>query len=296
VSFGRASEGWDLAGLQILSFKAIPKLPARFMGARRMALRGLKWASVVSDPVLGRRKGPRLLIYHQVGAGSGLEMDVTPEAFRSQLDWVLSHGRIVDLGSAVARIGTGESDDDYVITFDDGHSGVFKHAFPTLLERSIPFTLYLSTEPLEGGGPLHDDRRMPLLSWEQIGEMVSSGLVTVGAHSHRHLDMRRHDSSTIRQNLETCDRVLETRLGVRPEDFAYPWGHWSSAADQLVRERYRTAVLGSGGGIAPGTDVHMLKRIPVMASDSTSLFRRKMWGGFRLESALRDVKDSFSRS
>ncbi len=152
VSFGRASEGWDLAGLQTLSFKAVPKLPARFMSARRMALRGLKWASVVSDSVLGRRKGPRLLIHHQVAAGSGLEVDVAPEAFRSQLDWVLSNGRVVDLRSVVAPMGTGESDDDYVITFDDGHSGVFKHAFPTLLERSIPFTLVNGQQDLPGGG------------------------------------------------------------------------------------------------------------------------------------------------
>lgn len=260
-----------------------------------MSLLALKWASVVSDPVMGERKGPRLLIYHQIGARSGLEMDVTPPAFRSQLDWILSDGQVVDLPSAVARMGTSKSDEDYVITFDDGHSGVFEHAYPILLDRSIPFTLYLTTEALEGSGHLHDDRRMPLLSWEQIREMVSSGLVTVGAHSHQHLDMRRHEPSTIRQDLETNDRVLENRLGVRPHDFAYPWGRWSLTTDTLVRGRYSTAVLGGGRGIVPDTDVHMLTRVPVMASDTKALFRRKMWGGFRLEWILRDVRDSFSR-
>jgi peptidoglycan/xylan/chitin deacetylase (PgdA/CDA1 family) len=265
------------------------------MSVRRIALRAVKWASVASDPILGRRQGPRILLYHQIGSGSGLEMDVTPEAFRSQLDWLLSNGRAVDLATAVTGKDNADSGDQYVVTLDDGHLGVYEHAYPALLEQSIPFTLYLTTEPLEGDGFLHDDSRMPLLSWAQITEMMSSGLMTVGAHSHRHLDMRRHDAMTIRQDLEACDRVLETRVGIRPQHFAYPWGHWSSVADRLIRQRYTTAVVGGGRSVGTGADLHRLGRIPVMASDSAALFRRKMWGGFRLETVLRDARDSFSR-
>jgi len=264
------------------------------MTLRELLITTTKWGSVVSDPVMGRRPGPRLLIYHQVGAGSGLEMDVSPQAFQSQLDWLESHGQIVDLQTAIARSGEPDSSDLYVLTFDDGHAGVFEHGYPVLRERGMPFTLYLTTEPIEKDGCLHGDHRMRLLSWSQIEEMMSSGLITIGAHSHRHLDMRLHEEATIGDDLATCDLILEKRLGVRPRHFAYPWGHWGEIADRLVREHYETAVLGSGKGITAGEDIHKLHRVPVMASDIGILFKRKMWGGFRLESGVRTLRDTIS--
>jgi hypothetical protein len=64
----------------------------------------------------------------------------------------------------------------------------------------------------------------------------------------------------------------------------------------VVREFYDSAVLGSGRGIHAGDDVYRLHRVPIMARDSDLLFRRKMWGGFRLENALRDLRDSLTSS
>jgi peptidoglycan/xylan/chitin deacetylase (PgdA/CDA1 family) len=222
-------------------------------------------------------------------------MDVSPQAFLRQLDWIQSHGRIVDLETALSERGHLGSSEMYVLTFDDGHVGVFEHAFPTLLRRGLPFTLYLTTGPIERGGTLHDDDRMGLLSWGQVEEMLGSGLATVGAHSHEHLDMRLHGEEAIRNDLATCDQLIELRLGKTPRHFAYPWGHLSQTADGLVRERYESAVLGGGKGISPEDDVHQLHRLPIMASDSYVLFRRKMWGGLRLENASRSLRDSFTR-
>ncbi|HEU4916684.1 MAG TPA: polysaccharide deacetylase family protein, partial [Acidimicrobiia bacterium] len=247
-------------------------------------------------PLAGPRRGPRILIYHQVGADSGLEMDVSVHALGRQLDWVERHGRVVDLETALQGLDGPEADDMYVLTFDDGHAGVFEHAYPLLSGRGLPFTLYLTTGPIEGGSSLHDDARMRLLSWREVEEMMGSGLVTIGAHTHEHLDMRHHDEERLRQDLATCNGVLELRLGVKPRHFAYPWGHWSAAGDRLVRELYDSAVVGGGRGIRPGDDMYMLHRVPVMARDGDPLFRRKMWGGFRLENGLRDLRDSLAGS
>ena len=255
---------------------------------RTAALKSVKVASIVTDPLSGgARSGPRILIYHQVGASSRLEMDVPREEFGRQLEWVLETGRVLRLEDAV------DSDDPnaYVFTFDDGHLGVYEHAFPLLAEYSAPFTLYLSTGPLERAGSLHDDPRMPLMSWGQISEMVDTGLVTVGSHSHDHLDMRKNRRDVIDVDLRRCDELIAERLGVEPGHFAYPWGQWSAAADGVVRERYLSATVGSGPGIEPETDRHKLPRLLVMLSDSITMFRRKMWGGFRLETALRGLRD-----
>lgn len=248
--------------------------------------------SAATDIPLGRRPGPKILIYHQVGEAVPFEMNVDVEAFVHQLDWLSANGEIVDLETAVERIGQAEADRMYVLTFDDGHLSVYESAFPLLEQRGIPFTLYLSTGPIENGGLLHGDKRMPLVTWDRIGHMLESNLLTVAAHSHDHLDMRFQTHDAIVEDLDRCDRLIEVRLGLSSRHFAYPWGHWSTTADPIVRSRYLSAVIGSGPGIVAGADPYRLSRIPVMATDSHPvLFARKMWGGFRLESGLRGLRD-----
>lgn len=267
------------------------------MNSRQFLLRAAKWASVATDFPFGKRRGPRILIYHQVGEDVPFEMNVTREAFIEQLDWLSAHGDIVDLGTSLQRIGHADADDTYVLTFDDGHRSVFESVFPILEERDVPFTLYLSTRAMEEGGCLHGDERMPLVTWEEVGQMLDSNLLSVGAHSHGHLDMRVQHQNTIHLDLAECDRLIHERLGLVPRHFAYPWGHWSNEADALVRARYQSAAIGSGPPIGPLADRYKLSRIPVMASDSdVAVFARKMWGGFRFESALRALRDRVVRT
>lgn len=248
--------------------------------------------SALADLPLGGRVGPRILIYHQIGEASSFEMNLPVEAFVDQLDWLPANGEIVDIETAIGRIGHSEADHTYVLTFDDGHLSLFESAFPLLEQRGIPFTLYLSTGPIEEGGLLHGNEAMPLVNWDQVRQMLDSGLLTVGAHSHDHLDMRSQTHDAVLADLERCDRLIEARIGLSPRHFAYPWGHWSSTADPVVRSRYDSATIGGGPEIASGSDPHRLSRIPVMASDShPRLFARKMWGGFRLESGLRNLRD-----
>ncbi len=259
---------------------------------RSYPITAVKWASLFTDLTLGRRSGPRILIYHQVGAGSGLEMDLETTAFAAQLEWMLRHGEIVDLEAAVVRRREANADRLYVLTFDDGHVTLFHHAYPLMRELGIPFTVYVTTAPLESDGLLHGDPRMALASWDQLAEMRDSGLMTAGAHGHRHLDARAHPQTVLEEDLNSCNDLLYLRLGVVPRHFAYPWGHRSDSAEPLVRALYDSAVIGSGSDFDATTDVHRVPRIPVMYSDGSSvLFSRKMWGGFRLESRLRALRD-----
>ena len=259
---------------------------------RKSAIAAIKWLSAISDLAMGRRRGPRILIYHQVGARSGLEMDLEPEAFEMQLDWMTERGEIVDLDTALARWDTPGSDRLYVLTFDDGHLSLFENAFPLMVHRRVPFTLYVTTAPLESDGRLHGDERMALMSWDHLRAMQRSGLMTVGAHGHLHLDARIHPQSVLAEDIQRCNDLLMKRLGVEPRHFAYPWGHRSDAAEVLVKQHYHSAAIGSQAYPGGRIDIHRISRIPVMYSDgSAALFIRKMWGGFRLEAMLRSLKD-----
>jgi peptidoglycan/xylan/chitin deacetylase (PgdA/CDA1 family) len=238
------------------------------------------------DLVLPRLRGPRILIYHQVGSGRTHEMNVTTEAFRRQLDWMQSHGEIVSLEEAVKRRGEPNADRLFVLTFDDGYRDVFVNAFPLMSAERIPFTLYLTS------GPIENPEQFPAwpgdpLTWHQVGSMIDSGLVTVGAHTHTHPDLRHLTESAVVEELERSNELIAKQAGVVPEHFTYPKGWWSASADEEVRARYITATLGGGTGDTASPDLYRMNRLPIQLSDGGPLFRRTIRTGSRTMSKVR---------
>ncbi len=250
-----------------------------------LSRRLLKLAAAALDPFLSSVEGPRILIYHQVGGGSGRQMDLDPGVFRAQLVWLVEHARVIGYEEAVA--GAGGESLEVVLTFDDGYADVYEHAFPLLRDLGLPFTLFLTTHPIETATPLYRDDRSTPLSWSQVEEMMASGLVTIGGHTHRHPDLRNLTADAVESELAEADEVIERRLGFRPRHFAYPWGYWSEEADRVVRRRYETAVLGRPGPLRDDTDRHLVPRIPVQAADGTAFFGPRVRGGLTLEDRVR---------
>ena len=239
----------------------------------------------IADRFLPTPPGPRILIYHQVGAGLGRQMEVTAQDFGWQLDWLTENREVVDLETVVRRWQEPESERLVVLTFDDGYEDVYTIAYPLLLEMGHPFTLYLSTRMLEAGT---DERGVRALRWESITEMLRSGLVTIGGHTHTHPDLRALTAATIEEQLTTCDALIEERLGVRPQHFAYPYGYWSETAARLVDDRYRSAALGARlPGPPRAFDPWKLFRVPVQHSDGARWFKSRLEGGLASEEWVR---------
>ena len=136
------------------------------------------------------------------------------------------------------------------------------------MRRPFDFGDYRNIDPVV--------RPRPLI-WDQMGEMVRSGLVTVGGHTHTHADLSQTSVDLARRELDDCDRLVEARLGVRPRHFAYPWGFWTPATHSLVASRYETVALG-GPAKNPyvALDPSRLWRYPVLRTDGFWLFRARL--------------------
>jgi len=237
------------------------------------------------DRLMRSPAGPRILIYHQVGTNHGHQMEVTAEAFVEQVDWLATEREVVDLDTALLRWGEPGSENLVVLTFDDGYRDVYSTAFPILSDRQMPFVLYISTSLV--GSPEEVDTTDEPLGWTDITEMHDSGLLTVGAHTHNHPDLRSLSSEVVAVELDQSDSIIIDRLGVRPRHFAYPYGFWSESADRPVRDRYQTAVLGGSPKPLPNPDPLLLHRYPVQLSDGFAWFKQRIEGGFRIEEAVR---------
>lgn len=244
-----------------------------------------KTGFAAADLVLGDWPGPRILIYHQIGSGTKGQMDVPASVFERQIDWLGERGRFARLEDALGESGSPEGDRTWVLTFDDGYEDVYRNAYPLLSERRIPFTLYLTTERMESRKP-YDNGASPL-QWSQVSEMVNSGLVTIGAHTHSHPDLRHLSREEIATELNHSNQIITERTGFEPRHFCYPKGYWSAIAEPEIVARYDTATLGAGSPVTAATNPYRIHRVAVQRSDGFAFFQRKIAKGMRLEEATR---------
>jgi peptidoglycan/xylan/chitin deacetylase (PgdA/CDA1 family) len=235
-------------------------------------------------PGRGDPAGATLLIYHRVGGGTSDELDLAPDRFRAQVRQ-LGGVDVVSLDAALDRLDAGDERPSFVLTFDDGFADVYDHAWPALREHALPFTLYLASaymgSPMRWPGSTARGEPGTGLTWRQIGEMVESGLCTVGNHTHDHV---RPEVLTVDQ-LDTCSEVIERALGVRPQHFTYPWGIPVPALDQAMRDRFRSASTGELGRNDAASDPMLLRRVPVRRTDPDRFFAAKLSDGLLPERA-----------
>lgn len=262
-----------------------PSPTALLVGPARAAIKG---AAAVADMVRPPDPGITILIYHRVGAGTGGQMDLSPDAFDRQLAWLAATQRVLGLDQAADELGdvAGPSAPGVVLTFDDGTTDWTEHVLPALERHRVPATFYVATDFVDRGAAFPGDGRP--ISWSALADLASSDLVTIGNHTHRHLLLDRLDPAEIDGELDRANELLAEHLGAEPTHFAYPKAvAGSAAAESAVRRRFRTAVLAGTRSNDRDVDLHRLWRSPVQPSDGDRWFRRKAMGGMHLEDDLR---------
>lgn len=236
------------------------------------------------DRLLPDPTGPRILIYHQVGTHHGHQMEVDLDDFRAQMSFLETGYEVVPLEVALARWSEPGAERLVVLTFDDGYVDTFTRAFPILETHGFPFTLYLATKQVE-------DARTAIerssLDWDQVNEMLGTGLLTLGAHTHSHADLRTLDRASIFAEIEHSNRVISERTGVAPSHFAYPWGYWSETGEAVVAKTYTSAVLGGTFHLDRRLQPHRVPRFPVQHSDGIRFFAARLEGGLLAEEWVR---------
>jgi peptidoglycan/xylan/chitin deacetylase (PgdA/CDA1 family) len=258
--------------------------------------RAMKGAAVAADTVRRPPRGLVVLIYHRVGAGSGLELDLPVDLFAAQAEVLAASGRVVSLGEALAWLrgaddgrDTGAGADPVVVTFDDGTVDFVDRALPILERHRLPVTLYAATAFIDEGRPFPGDG-LPL-SWRGLADACATGLVDVGSHTHGHRLLDRLPADRIDDELDRSIDLIGDHLGRPPKDFAYPKAVAGSvAAERAVRRRFRSAALGGSRPNRVGdTDPYRLARSPIQRSDGMRWFDRKLQGGMATEELLRGL-------
>ena len=128
--------------------------------------------------------------------------------------------------------------------------------------------VYESKEPmastmheLTGTRPDLELCRSLSLSWEEIREMIESGLCTIGSHTVTHPGLSRIKEDACLYELKESRRVIKEKLGMDAVHLSYPHSMENAAVREMVSKAgYVSATLGYGGSIRKGDDVFRLHR------------------------------------
>jgi peptidoglycan/xylan/chitin deacetylase (PgdA/CDA1 family) len=214
-------------------------------------------------PALGRSSpdnGAVLLMYHRFGEDALPSTSVRLAQFESHLAELTSgRYRVMALPDIVARLAAGAPlpERAVAITIDDAALSVYREAWPRLKAAGLPFTLFVSTEPLDLGFA-------GSMSWAQLRELAADPLVTIGHHGHAHAHMAWLTPAEQRADIAEATKRFTAELGYAPQLFAYPYGEMSLALRQTVLEAGFAAAFGQHSGAAGEfADRFALPRFPL---------------------------------
>jgi peptidoglycan/xylan/chitin deacetylase (PgdA/CDA1 family) len=158
----------------------------------------------------------------------------------------------------------GNGNKHITLTFDDGFASAFEHAMEPMAKngfRGIQFLVADRIGQFNEWEVLQGEVREPLMDESQVRDWLGAGH-EIGAHSLTHPYLTRISLREAREQIFSCKKKLEDRFGVPIKHFCYPYGDWSPAVRDLVREAgYASACTIDFGVNTAATPAFELRRI-----------------------------------
>jgi peptidoglycan/xylan/chitin deacetylase (PgdA/CDA1 family) len=234
-----------------------------------------------------------ILMYHSIsdrresGISPYFGTTTSPGAFERHLNCLRDSGfRSVTIPEAVAALQDGHlrSEKLVAITFDDGFRDFYDVAFPILKRAQFTATMYLPARFIGDSRRSFKDREC--MSWRQVRELRDKG-IAFGSHTLSHPRLYELGWKEIETELANSKEEIESQLGERISDFAYPYAFPQHDRRFAVRfsallkaQGYKTCVTTMIGRTRAGDDPLRLKRLPLNDWDDEALLLAKVSGAY----------------
>jgi len=208
-----------------------------------------------------------IMMYHQV-KNNGLGKDViSPNEFENDLKFLSENNyNTITMTELIAYVYDGKQipENPIILSFDDGYLTTYKYVFPLLKKYNMKIVLSIIGKSTDDFSRVKDENiSYSHLTWDQILEMVESGLVEIQNHSynlHNNRNGRYGCSQKNNECLTEYEKFLEedimklqskvqSVINEAPSTFTYPFGRYNNDTETIVKKLGFKATLSVTYGI-----------------------------------------------
>ena len=245
-----------------------------------------------------------ILTYHRIADINFIDShlddwNVHPKIFERQIKAATEFGTVIPLMDLPSKLKSNESPDRpwVCLTFDDGFANFLLNAVPILKKYNAHATLFVPTSQIGGTNPMPfdrwgnrhqytmDDVAWRPLTWDELTLCLDSKVVSIGSHSHQHLNAIDCSAEQLSGEAARSRDILVSKLGRQVASmYAYPYGctRLGQAGDSYVaavkQEGYELAVSTNLGLASKFSDSYLFPRIEAHSLDSPAVIRAKLAG------------------
>lgn len=240
------------------------------MSARQSISKAISQAYAALHGIFPPKRAWRVLMYHAIGGqaygdAKGL-FSLEPELFKRHLD-ILAKEKIVPFCRDSLDL-----TDSVAITFDDGYRDCFTQAAPLLVEKNMPFTVFVISDFVRANRP-------GFLSAAELRDLAALPGVHIGAHGASHVRLTECSNAELEHELQSSRQALEDMLGKPVVTMSYPYGAVDGRVRQAVSAAgYTLAACSYPGVNVPSRDPLLIARTEILSGDSPRLLRQKLRG------------------
>lgn len=198
-----------------------------------------------------------ILMYHYIRVNPnpkdtlGNSLSLAPDKFEAQMAYLSQNGYTsisLDTLYGIFNNQTQAPKKPIILTFDDGYIDFYTTAFPILKRYNMKAVSFIPTGLMNQGY---------YMSWDQIKQIYSSGLVTFEAHSITHANLISLSRNRLMKELQDSKNVLQAQTGYPVNFIAYPYGVSNQQVQNMSRQVGFVGGLGTWFGKATTASMNL---------------------------------------
>lgn len=218
--------------------------------------------------------GIPVLYYHSVLPDSEVptknEVTISPEKLKEELQLVKNLGYTTLTMSEVNDYIINNKEipkKSILITFDDGYTDNYVHAFPILKELNMKATVFVISSGIDSGYYMSSD---------QLKEMSNYG-IDIESHTVNHVHLNTLSYEQQLKELKDSKAKIESVTNKNVLSIAYPFGDFNDNSKKAALDAGYSLAFTTNKGLANRTDNHVaLDRIYVNSEYSLETFKERL--------------------
>ncbi|MEW6989843.1 polysaccharide deacetylase family protein [Colwelliaceae bacterium 6441] len=206
-----------------------------------------------------------ILQYHHVSDETPASTSISPLQFEAHMQFLADNNfRVVPLSELMNSIVKLQPipDKTVAITFDDAYVDILTHGKPILDKFNYPFTIFINPGIVNKGPDNY-------LSWQQLKSMADEGVI-IANHGFNHDSLARIPEGLSEQQwldkqtllLNNAEKIIEEKTGQSWRYFAYPYGEYTPAIQQWIKQNDFIAFSQQSGAVGLASDLTTVPRFP----------------------------------